>query len=104
MTYNEDGLYNATSVLVTGNKKLSLALRALTSAELYLNAKYYSSYLTLTNLATETKSTLRDRFFSVEYIFQATVILQAKSNSYLDWVKQEALKNCQTHRCLLFCR
>ena len=99
VTYNGDSLYNATSVLVTGNEKLSLALRALTSAELYLNANYYSSHPTFTNLlATETKSSLLDIFFSVEDTFQATVLLQAKSNSYVDWVKQEALKNCQTHR------
>ena len=96
---NGDSLYNATYVLVTGNEHLSLARRALTSAKLYLNAKYYSYHPTFTNrLATKTKSSLLDIFFSVEDTFQATVLLHAKSYTYVDWVEQEALKTCQTHR------
>ena len=33
-------------------------------------------------------------FLNVEDTFEATALLQAKRDSYVDWVKIEALKNC----------
>ena len=81
------------SALVTVNEHPTLALRAPTSAELYLNATYYSSQPLFINLlGTEKNPSCLNIFFSVEDTFEATVLLQAKPSSYVDWVKQDALK------------
>ena len=90
---------------MTGNEHLTLALKAPTSVELYLNANYYSSHPPFINLlGTEKSPSLLNIFFSVEDTFEATVLLQAKSSSYVNWVKQEALENCQIQGGLLSCQ
>jgi len=57
-------LYNAVSVAVNGDESLSATLRALTSAELYLNASFDASHPHfITLLATEKASGLIGRLF-----------------------------------------
>ena len=88
MTQNGDNHYNAISALVTGIEHLTLALIASTYDEFYFNANYYSSHPLFINvLGTEKKSCLLKIFFSVKDTFEVTVLLQAKSSSYVDWVK-----------------
>ena len=90
---------------MTGNDHPTLALRARTSAELYFNGNYYSSHPLFINLfGTEKNPIFPYIFFSVEDTFEATVLLQAKPSSYADWVKQDALKNCQIQGGLLSCQ
>ena len=85
MTHNGDNLDNVISALVTVNEQLTLAIRAPTSAELYLNANYYSSHPPVINLlGTEKKPSLLNIFFSVEDTFEETVLLQAKLSSHAD--------------------
>ena len=90
---------------MTGNEHFTLALRPPTSAELYLNADYYSSHPPFINLhGIDKNPSLLNIFFSVEDTFESTVLLQAKLSSYVGWVKQEALKNCQIQGGLLSCQ
>ena len=90
---------------MTGNEHLPLALRAPTSAEVYLNVNYYSSHSPFINLlGIEKNPSPLNIFFSVEDTFEATVLLQAKPSSCVDWMKREALKNCQIQGGLLSCQ
>ena len=89
VTHNGAALYNATSALVTGNEYLTLALRALTSAELNLNANNSSPQpLFINQLATEKKYSLLIYFSLLKTpVRQLSGLLQTKACSYVDWVK-----------------
>ena len=90
---------------MTGNEHLTLALRPPISAELYFDADYFSSHPPFINLlGTDKNPSLFNIFFSVEDTLEATVLLQAKLNSYVGWVKQEALKNYQIQGGHLSCQ
>ena len=63
-------LYNAVSVAISGKQKLCHTLRALTSAELFLNATFYASHPHVTSLlATEKTHGLIGRFFQLSHTF-----------------------------------
>ena len=63
----------------------------------------FFSYPVFTSLlATEKTSNLLDIFLSAKGTSKATALLQAKSSSYVDWVKQKTLKIARITAALLF--
>jgi len=92
-------LYNAVSVAANEDESLSATLRALTSAELYLNASFDASHPHfITLLATEKASGLKGRFFQLSHTFEVSELLNPAQSNYTQLVKFEALKNCQVKR------
>ena len=84
-------------------KHLFIVLKGLTPAELHLSVKHYSSCPIFTRFrATEKTSNLLDIFFSAKLTSKATALLQAKSSSYVDWVKQTVFKMARITTGLLF--
>ena len=84
---------------ISGNKTLSSTLRALTSAELYLNASFYASHPHfLPLLATEETPGLIGRFFQLSHTFEVTDLMNPAECNYSQLVQLEALKNCQAKR------
>ena len=73
-------LYNAASAAISGDEKLSSTLRALTSAELHLDASFYASHPHfLSLLATEETPGLIGRFLQLSHTFETTdLIIPAK--------------------------
>ncbi|XP_065069047.1 uncharacterized protein LOC135694297 isoform X2 [Rhopilema esculentum] len=100
-------LYNAASVAITGQEELSPTLRALTSAELYLNATYYASHPHFVSLlATDKTPGLIGRFFQLSHSFEVSDLATSNHFEFTQSAKVEALKNCQVKRwspfiCLL---
>ena len=84
---------------ISGDETLSSTLRALTSAELYLNASFYASHPHfLSLLATEETPGLIGRFFQLSHTFEVTDLMNPAECNYSQLVQLEALKNCQAKR------
>ena len=98
-------LYNACSFAIIGKEGLSSVLRALCSMELYLYADYYASHPHFKSLAEKEQNTsLSDLFFLQSLSFDASDQCDKKLSNHSDFVRKEALRNCNSGRwCPFVC-
>ena len=98
-------LYNACSFAIIGKEGLSSVLRALCSMELYLYADYYASHPHFKSLAEKEQNTsLSDLFFLQSLSFDASDQFDKKLSNHSDFVRKEALRNCNSGRwCPFVC-
>ncbi len=90
-------LYGTASLAISGDLKLVSILRALTSAELYVNAKYYGKHPDLESLIAS-KSMSRASLSLKALSLEAGDCFEKASQNFAECIEKEAFLNCKNQR------